>query len=83
MKMLPLHSLVLTSTAYPARQVMQSDAEGPVQPLQDWWQAAETEKNIYLYLDFNNVFSFAVVNTTTSVVQEKGPINGCVCVCVC
>jgi len=62
MKMLPLHSLVLTSTAYPAWQVMQSDAEGPVQPLQDWWQAAETEKNIYLYLDFNNVFSFAVVN---------------------
>jgi len=23
---------------------MQSDAEGPVQPLHDWWQAAATEQ---------------------------------------
>jgi len=42
MKMLPVHSLVLTSTAYPSRQLMQSEAEGPVQPLHDWWQATAT-----------------------------------------
>jgi len=56
---------------------MQSDAEGPVQPLQDWWQAAETEKNIYLYLDFNNVFSFAVVNLLIlhCVPKKVSPLN--------
>jgi len=47
--MLPVHSLVLSSTTYPVRHVMQSNAEGPVQPSHDWWQATETKHTYFLY----------------------------------
>ena len=73
-KTLPVHSLLLTSMAYPARHVTQSDAKGPVQPLHDWWQAAAMEHMNRTTKCYNKVIHYypSIFNATQSAKLQIG-----------